>query len=76
LTRLLEAVYEAGVLKPLEDPGLEEHQRVLLAIRTESQEDGLSAITDWHRVYEGLSEDEIAEIEAIALGSKLHLRPA
>lgn len=67
MTRLLEAVYEDGVLKPLEDPGLEENQRVLLEIRTESQDAESTAIADWHRVYEGLSEDEIAEIEAIAL---------
>lgn len=67
MTRILEAVYEDGVLKPLEDPGLKENQRVLLEIRTELQEEDSSAIAAWHRVYEGLSEDEIAEIEAIAL---------
>ncbi len=67
MTRTLEAVYEGGVLKPLEDPGLEENQRVLLEIRTEPTEERSSAIAAWHRVYEGLSEDEIAEVEAIAL---------
>ena len=67
VTRILEAVYEHGVLKPLEDPGLEENQRVLLEIRTEPRGDDSSAIAAWHRVYEGLSENEIAEIETIAL---------
>jgi predicted DNA-binding antitoxin AbrB/MazE fold protein len=67
LTRLLEAVYEDGVLRPLEDPGLKEHQRVLLEIRTEPQEYASSPLDSWHRVHEGLSEDEIAEVEAIAL---------
>jgi predicted DNA-binding antitoxin AbrB/MazE fold protein len=67
VTRILEAVYEDGVLRPLEDPGLEEHQRVLLEIRTEPQEHASSALEGWHRVYEGLPDDEIAEIEAIAL---------
>lgn len=67
VTRILEAIYEDGVLRPLEDPGLAENQRVLLEIRTERRDDDSSAIGAWHRVYESLSEDEIAEIEAIAL---------
>ena len=67
MTRILEAVYEDGVLRPLEDPGLEEHQRVVLEIRTEPQEHASSPLAAWHRVYEGLSEDEIVEVEAIAL---------
>jgi len=66
--RILEAVYEGGVPKPLEDPGLGESQRVLLEILTERQETGSSAIEAWHGVYDGLSEGEIAEIEAIVLG--------
>jgi predicted DNA-binding antitoxin AbrB/MazE fold protein len=67
MTRVLEAVYKGGMLKPLEDPGLEENQRVLLEIRTEPRELGLPALEAWHRVYDGLSKNEIAEIEAIAL---------
>lgn len=67
MTRILKAVYADGVLKPLEDPGLEQNQRVLLEIRTEPQEHASSAVDDWRRIYEGLSEDEIAEVEAIAL---------
>ncbi|HVR97100.1 MAG TPA: antitoxin family protein [Thermoanaerobaculia bacterium] len=66
MTRTLEAVYEDGVLRPLEDPGLEEHQRVLLEIRIEPQEHISSPLDAWQGVYEGLSEDEIAEVEAIA----------
>jgi predicted DNA-binding antitoxin AbrB/MazE fold protein len=67
VTRILQAVYEGGVLRPLEDPGLEEHQRVLLQIQIEPQETASSALAGWHRVYEGLSAEEIAEVEAIAL---------
>ena len=66
MTRILEAVYKDGVLKPLQDPGLEENQRVFLEIRGELQEHVSSAIEAWHGVYDGLSEDEIAEVEAIA----------
>jgi len=68
VTRIVEAVYEDGLLRPLEDPGLEQHQRVLLEIRFEPQEQASSALEAWHQVYEGLSEDEIAEVEAMALG--------
>lgn len=67
MTRVLQAVYEGGVLRPLEDPGLEEHQRVLLEIRIEPRPGGSPALEAWHQVYEGLSDDEIAEVEAIAL---------
>lgn len=67
MTRILEAVYEDGVLRPLEDPGLQEHQRVLLEIRFEPREQASSALEAWHQVYEGLSADEIAEVEAMAL---------
>jgi len=66
VTRILEAVYEDGVLRPLEDPGLAEHQHVLLEIRTEPKEHASSVLAAWHRVYEGLSEGEIAEVEAIS----------
>ena len=67
MTRILEAVYEDGVLRPLEDPGLQEHQRVLLEIRFEPREQASSALEAWHQVYEGLSEAEIAEVESAAL---------
>jgi predicted DNA-binding antitoxin AbrB/MazE fold protein len=66
VTRILQAVYEGGVLRPLEDPGLQEHQRVLLEIRTEPL-DTASTLEAWHQVYEGLSEKDVADIEAIAL---------
>jgi predicted DNA-binding antitoxin AbrB/MazE fold protein len=67
VTKILQAVYEGGVLRLLEDPGLKEHQRVLLEIRTEPQETVSSAIEAWHQVYEGLSEEEIAGVEAVVL---------
>lgn len=31
--RTLEAIYEDGVFKPLEDPGLKDHERVVIEIK-------------------------------------------
>jgi predicted DNA-binding antitoxin AbrB/MazE fold protein len=67
MSKVLEAVYEDGVLKPLADPGLTEHQRVLLEIRLPPESTAKSEIQAWQRVYEGLSDAEIAEVETIAL---------
>ena len=65
--RVLEAVYEQGVLKPLEEPGLAEHQRVVIELR-ESPAGGVDDyLKACHQVYEGLSDHDIDEIEAIAL---------
>ena len=74
MTRVLEAIYEDGMLKPLQDPGLEEHQRVLLEIQTEPEDKAASTLEGWHQVYAGLSEEEIAEVEAIALDRDHFLR--
>lgn len=74
MTRVLEAIYEDGVFKPLQDPGLEEYQRVLLEIRTEPGDRISSLLEDWHQVYAGLSEEEIAEVEVIALNRDHFLR--
>ena len=67
MTRTLEAIYEQGVLRPIEDPGLAEHQRVMLELRELPSDDADRRLDAWHEVYEGLSEDQLAEVEAIAL---------
>jgi predicted DNA-binding antitoxin AbrB/MazE fold protein len=72
LTQVLEAIYEDGVLKPLEDPGLAEHQRVFVEIR-EPRERAQAALAALQGVYEGLTDGEIAEVEAISL-DRAHFR--
>lgn len=74
MTRTIEAVYEDGVLKPLTPLQLPEHQRVSVTIEElpESPEEVLRA---WGQVYEGLSDKEIAEIEAIILDRSNFMRP-
>ena len=67
MNRVLEAIYEGGVLRPLEELGLPEHQRVLVEIRLPAESTPASQLAEWRRVYEGLSDAEIAEIEAIVL---------
>lgn len=66
MTRVVGAVYEDGVLKLLADPGLAEHQRVVVEIRLPSESTAESELEEWQRVFEGLSDTEIAEVETIA----------
>jgi len=67
MERVVEAVYENGVLTPLESLDLPERQRLVITIRIPVTEDPDQALEAWHQVYEGLSEEEIVEIESIAL---------
>lgn len=75
MVRVVEAVYKGGVLKPLADPGLPEHQRVVLEIHVPGQADAESCLQAWRQVYEGLSDDDVTEIEKIALGRSQFFRP-
>jgi predicted DNA-binding antitoxin AbrB/MazE fold protein len=61
----LDAVYHDGVFEPLTAPALPEGARVHLRVESAIQgEDSLSLAS---QVYEGLTAEQIAEIEAIAL---------
>jgi predicted DNA-binding antitoxin AbrB/MazE fold protein len=67
MPQVFEAIYEGGVLRPLQELVLPEHQRVLVEIRLPAESSPDSQLAEWQRVYEGLSDAEIAEVEAIAL---------
>jgi len=67
MTRTLEAIYENGVLRPLEDPGLSPNQRVVLELHDPGFQGSDSELEAWHQVYAGLSEDQVSEVERIAL---------
>lgn len=67
MQRILEAVYENGVLTPLESLDLPERQRVTIIIHVPAAEGADDALGAWQQVYEGLSDQDIAEIERIAL---------
>jgi predicted DNA-binding antitoxin AbrB/MazE fold protein len=73
MARVVDAIYENGMLKPLETLDLPEHQRVRITIHEplESLEETLEA---WHQVYEGCADEEIAQIETIALDRTRFMR--
>ena len=63
----LEVIYEGGVFKPITSLKLPEHQRVTITIHQPSIENPNQELESWHQVYAGLSEQDIVEIESIAL---------
>jgi predicted DNA-binding antitoxin AbrB/MazE fold protein len=67
MNTIFEAVYENGVLKPLESIKLLEHQRVTIMIQLPMVENPDQELESWHQVYFELSDQEIREIESIAL---------
>ena len=63
----IDAVYEGGVFRPIESPKVPDGQKVRITL--EPQTDGGSdAILDLAaEVYAGLTQEEIKEVEAVAL---------
>jgi len=72
--RVFEAVYEDGVLKPLQDPGLPEHHRFSVQVQELGERRAADDLAAWQRVYAGLSDEDIAEVEKIALDRSRFLR--
>ena len=62
----LEAIYEGGVFKPMKSLKLPEYLRVTITIHQPTIENPDEELESWHQVYDGLSDQEITEIEAIA----------
>lgn len=67
MNRILEAIYENGVLKPLKSLKLPEHQKVTITIQLPPAENPDQELESWHQVFAGLSDKDIEEIESIAL---------
>lgn len=74
MERTLPAVYEHGVLTPLEPLDLPDHQRVVITIHGPALESPDEMLEAWQRVYEGLSEEEVAQVEAIVLDRSCFMR--
>ncbi len=62
----MEAVYVNGVFKPLNTPNLSEGQFVRIEIETPLEESSDDLLELAARVYEGLSNNDIAAVEKIA----------
>lgn len=76
MTQTVEAVYEKGVFKPLNPVQIQEGQKVSLLVEpmAMTRQEAEAHLREWQRVYEGLSEEEIAEVEAIALDRSNFMR--
>lgn len=74
MTRVIDAIYEQGMLKPLEALDLVEHQRVRLTIHELGEESPDEQLDAWQGVYDGLTDEEIVQIEAVAFDRTHFLR--
>ena len=74
MARVVDAIYENGMLKLLETLDLPEHQRVRITIHEPIVESLDEMLEAWHQVYEGCAEEEIAQIEAIAMDRSRFMR--
>ncbi len=74
MDHVIEAIYENGMLKPLETLDLPEHQRVFITVHEAPVESPDETLDAWQCVYEGVAEEEIAQIEAIALDRSRFMR--
>ncbi|MFN3420955.1 MAG: antitoxin family protein [Armatimonadota bacterium] len=72
MPKVITAVYEQGVFKPLEPVDLPEGKQVQVFIPEPTPEEILQTAA---RVYEGLTEEEIEKIERIALDRSNFMRP-
>ncbi len=75
MDRVVEAIYENGVLTPLETLDLNERQRVRITVHDLDSEKSPEAVLEaWHAVYEGCEAEEIEQIERVALDRSRFLR--
>lgn len=67
MQQVVEAVYENGILRPLATLKLSEGQEVQIIVRSTDELEPNEMLQLAAEVYEGLSEEEISDIEQIAL---------
>ena len=69
MARVINAIYEDGVLKPLEPINIEEHTRVrlILEVEEERKKKAEEIIALARKSYEGLSEEELSILESARL---------
>lgn len=74
MKQTIEAVYKNGVLTPLEPLSLPDDQRVRITIDLPESEEARKALRAWQEVYDGLSDEEVDEVERIALDRTRFMR--
>lgn len=67
----VEAIFQNGLFRPMSTPELREGERVRLTVERVAQTTPEDILKLAGHVYEGLSQEEIAEIEAAARGFAL-----
>jgi predicted DNA-binding antitoxin AbrB/MazE fold protein len=73
MSQIISAIYEEGVLKPLETVDLKEHAKVYLTIEVEEERKKkiIEIIELAAKCFEGLSDEEISIIESARLNKTL-----
>lgn len=67
MKQAVDAIYEKGVFKPLKKPTIADGQYVRLIVETYAEMSAKDMLELATEVYKGLSDEEVREIEAIAL---------
>jgi predicted DNA-binding antitoxin AbrB/MazE fold protein len=75
MEQIVEALYENGVLTPLQPLDLPDHQRVTISVRVPGEPADPEGLSGWRGVYEGVAENELDAIEAIILDRAAFMRP-
>lgn len=70
----VQAIYERGVLKLLEPLDLPEHQRVTIIVHASPAINPTDELEAWHQVFAGLEDQDLQEIESIALNRTQFMR--
>ena len=73
MVRIVDAIYEEGVLKPLEPINIEEHTRVrlILEVEEERKKKAEEIIALARKSCEGLSEEELSILESARFNKSL-----
>jgi predicted DNA-binding antitoxin AbrB/MazE fold protein len=66
----LRAVYENGVFRPLRPPSIREGEAVTLVVRSLDEAEPEALLAAARAVYEGLTDQEVKEVEAVGLVRK------
>ena len=75
MTRTIDAIYENGVLRPLEPVDIKEHTRIRITLEIEAErQKKIEEILElaW-KSYEGLSEEQISIMESARFSKTLFL---